>query len=479
MWASGDPEGDGEWPSSPPIDLQDTFDPVFGYSQLYYDFIFNVCTFYRGRIDRLTIENEVNTQEFWTGSLEDYRKILATAAKAVEDAAPEILLFESGLGSGSWGVAMAEHMHQSGDFSEAEILQFVNEYYEYNTLAPLSFADYPQLIYWLQQPFVQQNNKHVRFILSEAPQYIDGINFKFTESHWLLPRLVNWMDEMMADNGQAVPLKVNNEAANWERSDALDEARNMFKMITSSLGNGVEQTLWFPYSNQTTVTFRRGLFDENGDRTAQADVFENLARRIGPDYAFVVHDTLGNVQRYRFQRPDVDAEPTMDIMWWDNGGHGSGVQTVEVDLPDGTETVIRYNTTGESMELAFADGVLSTAVNNWGRIYVYQTPMASAPGVTDSPVASLAQNQPNPFNPRTRISVTVDQPVRDARIEILDARGRVLRTLELGSVLSVGEYERQWDGRGDLGFALPSGTYYYRLVHADGSSPMRRAVLLK
>ncbi len=479
MWASGYPDGKGEWPSSPPVDLQTTFDPVFGYSETYYDFIFNVCTFYRDRIDRLTIENEVNTQEFWVGTMDEYRRVLATAAKAVEDAAPEILVFDSGLGSGSWGAAAAEWMHRSGDYTEDEVLAFVNEYYEYDVFAPFQFNDYQELIFWLQQPFVQHNNKHVRYILATVPPYIDGMNFKFTESHWLLPPLVDWMDAQLADFGYSVPLKINNEGSNWPRATEFDEGRNLFKLVVMSLSKGVEQTLWFPYSNETTSTPRRGLYDETGARTKQADAFENLCLRLGTEYRFTAHDSLdANVLRYRFAR-ESDTEPTMDVMWWDDGGHGPGTQTVTYALPEGTESITRFDYDGAWTTIDVTGDSLTTQVSHIGRIYVYEQAGASTPDVPGITRASVGQNQPNPFNPRTTIEIRVQSPVRSASLIIADARGREVRSIPLADPLGAGAHTVAWDGRDGAGHALPSGTYFYRLQHVDGTSSPKRAVMIR
>ena len=68
---------------------------------------------------------------------------------------------------------------------------------------------------------------------------------------------------------------------------------------------------------------------------------------------------------------------------------------------------------------------------------------------------------PNPFNPRTRVAFSLGEA---ARVELVvhDLRGRRVRTLRTAT-LATGRHELLFDGTGDRGEALPSGTYLYRL----------------
>jgi plastocyanin len=98
---------------------------------------------------------------------------------------------------------------------------------------------------------------------------------------------------------------------------------------------------------------------------------------------------------------------------------------------------------------------------------------------TPSTVPVLFQNTPNPFNPNTRIDFVV--PATGARVpvrlQVLDARGRVLRTL-LSGELAPGRQSVVWDGREDSGRVVASGVYACRL-NAGGQATMRTMTLLK
>ncbi len=91
-----------------------------------------------------------------------------------------------------------------------------------------------------------------------------------------------------------------------------------------------------------------------------------------------------------------------------------------------------------------------------------------------SPIALT--NHPNPFNPATTLRWRQAE-AGQATLAIFDTAGRRLRTLAERR-FAVGEQEVRWDGRDDLGRALPSGIYMARLVtRVDESST--RLLLLK
>ena len=100
----------------------------------------------------------------------------------------------------------------------------------------------------------------------------------------------------------------------------------------------------------------------------------------------------------------------------------------------------------------------------------------------DAPEAghTLGAAFPNPFNPRTSIpfELAADGGEVSVRLEILDLRGRVVRTVLNGTRPGGQSYMADWDGSDDAGRNLPSGVYLTRLV-VDGVSTSRLITLMK
>lgn len=81
--------------------------------------------------------------------------------------------------------------------------------------------------------------------------------------------------------------------------------------------------------------------------------------------------------------------------------------------------------------------------------------------------ARLLPAVPNPFNPRTTLSFELDRP-GPATLELLDLRGRRVRTLPAGT-LAAGRHELGFDGLDDRGTPLASGGYRVRLLSPLGT----------
>lgn len=89
---------------------------------------------------------------------------------------------------------------------------------------------------------------------------------------------------------------------------------------------------------------------------------------------------------------------------------------------------------------------------------------------------TLEQNYPNPFNPTTTIGYQIEAQSL-IKISVYNVLGQEVRTL-VNEVKPAGSHQVAWDGRDNLGNALPSGVYFYRL-HVDNQVQIRRMVLMK
>ncbi|MBD3160827.1 MAG: T9SS type A sorting domain-containing protein [Candidatus Eisenbacteria bacterium] len=97
-----------------------------------------------------------------------------------------------------------------------------------------------------------------------------------------------------------------------------------------------------------------------------------------------------------------------------------------------------------------------------------QDALGSAAGV------HLAANQPNPFTSVTTIRYALESRM-PVRLSIVDAHGRLVRSLDLGEA-DPGPHHLSWNGRDGKGRSLPSGVYFVKL--RAGSSVQNRTVHL-
>ena len=78
----------------------------------------------------------------------------------------------------------------------------------------------------------------------------------------------------------------------------------------------------------------------------------------------------------------------------------------------------------------------------------------------------LAQNYPNPFRSGTTISFSLSRP-SSVRLDVIDAAGRLVRTITNESSLSAGQHQAFWDGVDDRGVRCAPGVYALRLQSPD------------
>lgn len=94
----------------------------------------------------------------------------------------------------------------------------------------------------------------------------------------------------------------------------------------------------------------------------------------------------------------------------------------------------------------------------------------------------LAPNYPNPFNPTTTISYTINRGEDGAtpkatRLAVFNALGQHVKTL-VDEVQIPGRYSVEWNGTNQAGQTVASGVYFYRLSR-DDVAVSRKMVLVK
>jgi flagellar hook assembly protein FlgD len=93
---------------------------------------------------------------------------------------------------------------------------------------------------------------------------------------------------------------------------------------------------------------------------------------------------------------------------------------------------------------------------------------------------ALDQNYPNPFNPSTKISYALSTP-GIVTLKVFNVLGQEVATLVDGNS-AAGTFEVEWNGKDNLGRAVSSGVYMYKLHATAGAtefSQVKKMLLLK
>jgi hypothetical protein len=89
---------------------------------------------------------------------------------------------------------------------------------------------------------------------------------------------------------------------------------------------------------------------------------------------------------------------------------------------------------------------------------------------------ALQQNVPNPFNPSTEIHFELPT-AGVVELSIFDVSGQLVRALVAGETVEKGRQVRVWDGFDDRGAAVPSGTYFCRLMAGPRCETMKMTLV--
>ena len=105
------------------------------------------------------------------------------------------------------------------------------------------------------------------------------------------------------------------------------------------------------------------------------------------------------------------------------------------------------------------------------------TNSSSAPMAATGPGRGILMAQPNPSSSGVDLEFSPGAGSGRVRLTLLDASGRLVRTLAEGNV-TAGPHHVRWDGRDDGGRAVASGIYFARLQSPSGERS-EKLVLMK
>ncbi|HPM03700.1 MAG TPA: T9SS type A sorting domain-containing protein, partial [Candidatus Cloacimonadota bacterium] len=85
-------------------------------------------------------------------------------------------------------------------------------------------------------------------------------------------------------------------------------------------------------------------------------------------------------------------------------------------------------------------------------------------------------NYPNPFNPTTKITYSINCNA-NVKLDIYNVKGQKVRCL-LEETIHKGEHQVVWDGNDDLGKPCPSGIYFCK-IQTDKATKLHKMMMIK
>ncbi len=276
------------------------------------------------------------------------------------------------------------------------------------------------------------------------------------------------------------------EGAKWLRGDATDEQKNA---LVESGADSLFATMRQAKAVYESATFPDGFGQERyaSARTELEDAFraaidDGILTLSPPAPAsFTVNSGAGRGEL----EWTLDVSTGSDIAGWRvyraHGNYkGDSLFVLAAELPPDSLSYHDYDVIGQEPYYYYlttfdAEGHESTMHTRTAEPMVATRPVAA--GMIAAPLRfDLAQNAPNPFNPRTVIRFGVPD-AGSVRLAVCDVNGRHVRML-VDAPMQAGHRTVAWDGRDALEREVSSGVYLYRLTSDEGTL-VRKMLLVR
>ncbi|MEV1288058.1 hypothetical protein [Micromonospora sp. NPDC049679] len=298
-------------------------------------------------VRQYAIENEVNAEQYWAGSPEDYTRLVRSAAEAIHAADPQARVVDSGISSVAYGFGMVDHLLQAGRTAEAIAAYrayFARRIGTRGQKIP-AVGDASQLEKALAN---ETNARNLAFLAATERLLDDGVvqlrQLHFYEHFSAVPALVGYLK---AQTPAGVPVEAWEVGQFWRDGDgdAASRAGEMVKVVAQLIAGGVRQVMWLPlaYSpgNRAGAEVRYGLLDPDG---TEREAGRMLASLVGAAReATVTPIATGRLTGVAFERSGA----TTVVVWSASGAtvtvaSGPGLRSAAVGAPlkaAGTVTV--------------------------------------------------------------------------------------------------------------------------------------------
>jgi len=293
----------------------------------------------------------------------------------------------------------------------------------------------------------------------------------------------------------------------FEVNDAfLDEMELQTAWIAGALDDNAGAGLWIradpvgtEYSSQTvqpeddhsdpgTICWITGNTPVGGG-AGDNDVDSGKTTLYSPVYDLEGAESV-NISYWKYYTNDRGNDPNNDTWYVDISNDGGANWTMVENTMTSTNAWVQMNlnlftffgTPGQVQLRFIADdsgsgSLVEAGIDDFSLVAVF-----GLSGAPDSDqlvvrhVTDLAQNSPNPFNPKTVIGYSLQQ-AGPVNLRVFDVSGRLVKILASGQ-LPAGNHTATWDGTNDRGRPVATGVYFYKL-EADGKSFSKRMLLVK
>ncbi|WP_203897756.1 hypothetical protein [Virgisporangium aliadipatigenens] len=229
------------------------------------------------------VENEVNSQSYWSGSAADYERLVTTAARAIRAADPKAKVADSGISSVGYGFGVVDRLLRDG--KEADAVAAYRAYFARRIgTRGQQIPDASDAARLRTALATDADRRHVEFLaVTEkllADKVVDVRQVHYYEPFDGVPAL---LDYLRARTPQGTPVQAWEVGQFWRDGEGDDVRRSqeMVKTVAQLVAGGLGPVMWLPLAynpdNKQGSEVRYGLLDPDGKTRLAGTVFAALA----------------------------------------------------------------------------------------------------------------------------------------------------------------------------------------------------------
>jgi hypothetical protein len=236
-------------------------------------------------VTQYAIENEVNAQQYWAGTPEEYDRLVRAGAEAVHRADPQAKVADSGISSVAMGMGIADRLLKAGQ-ADAAVAAYT-AYFERRVgtrgkQIP-AVTDEATLRTALANP---TNVRNLAFLAATEKLLDDGV-VQTRQLHFYEhpDGITPFLEYLKAETPAGVPLEAW-EVGRFEKSATADAdqaagAEEMTKVASRLAAGGITEVVWLPLAynpqNKAGAEVRYGLLDPAGRERPAGKMLADLA----------------------------------------------------------------------------------------------------------------------------------------------------------------------------------------------------------
>ena len=253
----------------------------------YQQFVTNLVTRYSPRGVKIwAIENEVDANNFWQGSPQDYVQTVKLAADAIRRADPQATILDAGISSTGYGIALAGELLDAGHDQEA--LELYQGWYDRRH--DTGTARFPVVgsVDELRSLLQDGRAKRVRAMVAANWEAVNSgavtaYQLHFYENPDLLPTLLSYIQRHLT---RPLPIQGWEIGTAWpgdgytEQIHGAETARLIGSLLAAQVSPVVYLPLAYTPGGATKVEIFRGLVSPEGQELPSGQVYARYAAAL-------------------------------------------------------------------------------------------------------------------------------------------------------------------------------------------------------